>query len=98
MSFQNTMNGDARLVILKALASEIDFSLNEGLLSAVLETFGHQRPREYVRDQIRWLEQMSAVTVIEVGTVLVATITQRGRDHVDFRVVIEGVRRPRPGV
>ena len=96
MNFRETQNADARLVILKTLATEIDYSLNDNLLSVALEAYGHRRPREYVRDQLRWLEQMGAVTVLEAGTVLVGTITQRGRDHVEFRAVIEGIRRPSP--
>lgn len=96
MNFRETQNADARLVILKTLTEEIDYSLNENLLTHALEAYGHHRPREYVRDQLRWLEQMGAVTVIEAGTVMVATITQRGRDHVELRSAIEGVRRPSP--
>lgn len=97
MSFREAQNADARLIILKTLTEELDYSLNENLLTHALEAYGHHRPREYVRDQLRWLAEMGAVTLIEAGTVMVGTITQRGRDHVELRTAIEGVRRPGPG-
>jgi hypothetical protein len=64
----------------------------------VLETFGHRKSRDYLRDQLRWLEEMGAVTLTEAGTVLIAELTRRGRDHVERRVVIEGIARPSPEV
>jgi hypothetical protein len=73
-----------------------DYRLNETLLSRVLETFGHRRSRDYLRDQLRWLEEIGAVTLAEAGTVLIAELSRRGRDHVERRVVIEGIARPSP--
>jgi hypothetical protein len=89
---------DARLVILKALAAEPRWSLNETLIQAQLETYaGIARPREWVRQEMRWLEEMGAVVNTEAGSVLIATMTERGRDHVERRTVIEGIKRPSPG-
>ncbi|MCB1473817.1 MAG: hypothetical protein KDJ68_13285 [Rhodobiaceae bacterium] len=96
MSYQDHMLADARLIILRALADEIDYSLNETILLAALENYGHRQTREFVRTEINWLRQMSAVTVREAGTIVIATITPRGLDHVERRTVIEGVKRPSP--
>jgi hypothetical protein len=96
--FRQYIAADVRLIILRELASQPDYRLNETLLLRVLETFGHRRSRDYLRDQLRWLEEMGAVTLTEAGTVLIAELTRRGRDHVERRVVIEGVARPSPEV
>jgi len=85
---------DARLVILRELASQVDGRLNETGLVHVLDLFGIRRTREWVRTQLLALAQLDAVTVEEVGTVMVASLTRHGRDHVDRRAVIDGVARP----
>ena len=95
--FNQFMTEDARLVILKALAGESNNTLNETILSRVLETFGHNRSREWVRTQINKLAELGAVKVTEAGTVTIATLTQAGLDHVQRRAFIDGVGRPSLG-
>ncbi|HEY5209623.1 MAG TPA: hypothetical protein VIJ42_09290 [Stellaceae bacterium] len=85
---------DARLVILKELHRQLDGRLNEGVLTRVLESFGHHHSREWVRTQLRKLEELGAITIIEIGSVFVAQITRAGRDHVELRSAIEGAARP----
>ncbi len=96
MSYQDTLNEDARLVILKALADDRDYSLNETIIDAALARFGHRGSREWIRTQLRKLEELDAVSITEAGSVLIATLTRNGLDHVEMRAVIEGVRRPSP--
>ena len=97
MSFDVFLTEDARLVILRALAKETNNTLNESILTKILETFGHTRSREWVRTQIRKLEELGAVRVTIAGTVAIASLTQAGLDHVERRSVIEGVARPSIG-
>ncbi|WP_428527131.1 hypothetical protein [Roseibium sp.] len=94
MSYQDIVAEDCRLVILKALAKEPDHRLNETVLTRVLEQFGHLKSREYVRTQIRKLEELGAVKVAVAGSVLVPQLLQAGLDHVQRRAFIEGVGRP----
>jgi hypothetical protein len=94
--FRQYIAADVRLIILRELAVQPDYRLNETLLLRVLETFGHRKSRDYLRDQLRWLEEMGAATLTEAGTVMIAELTRRGRDHVERRVVIEGLARPSP--
>jgi len=96
MDFDAFLTADARLVILKELARQPDGRLNETLLTTVLDTFGHRRSREWVRTQIRKLEELGAVKAMEAGTVLIAAITRVGLDHVERRSFLEGVARPSP--
>lgn len=87
---------NARLVILRALAQEINGTLNSTMVNVHLETFGHHRSREWVHTQLRKLEELGAITLISAGSVLVATITRSGLEHVQCRSIIEGVARPSP--
>lgn len=98
MNYEEHLVLDARLVILKELAAQADGRLNEVLLERVLDVFGHHRSREWIRTQLRKLEELGAVKIDEVGTVLVAAITRTGLDHVERRSFVDGVARPSPGV
>jgi len=90
------IRAEARLIILRALADEPRYSLNETLLQAQLETFGIARSRGWVREELRRLEDLGGVTITEAGTVMIATLTEKGRDHIERRLVIDGVKRPSP--
>ena len=68
------------------------------LLEPVLATFAIHQPRAWIHQQIDYLVTMAAVTVVNAGTVKIATLTELGRRHIDRHYVIEGVKRPsRPG-
>ncbi|MCO5083070.1 MAG: hypothetical protein M9955_17225 [Rhizobiaceae bacterium] len=102
MSYASFMEEDARLVILRELAKQFDGRLNETVLTTVLEAFGYRRSREWVRTQLRKLEELGAVSIRaidrpEADPILVATITRAGADHVERRSVIVGVARPSLG-
>ena len=95
--YNRFMEEDARLVILKELAAQVNYTLNDTILHRVCETLGHNRSRDWVRTQIRKLAELGAVRLSEAGTVLIATITEAGVDHVLRRGLIEGIARPSAG-
>lgn len=95
--FNSHMEKDARLVILKELAAQTNYTLNDTILQKVLEAFGHNRSRDWVKTQLRVLVDLGAVTIQETGTVMIATITDAGIDHCLRRRIIEGVLRPSAG-
>ncbi|MGD9769475.1 MAG: hypothetical protein AB7U62_17710 [Pseudolabrys sp.] len=98
MSMDSIIRADARLIVLRTLAEQLDGRLNSELLRAALESFGIQRTRAWVHDELFYLEQMGAVAVTEAGSVRVATLLNKGQQHLDRQLVIEGVKRPsRPG-
>lgn len=93
--YEEHFNADVRLIILRALSEEGDGRLNSTMITKVLESFAVNRSREYVHTQLRWLEkQAQAVILKEVGTVLVAELTQQGEDHLSRKITIEGVNPP----
>lgn len=94
MSYDDKVAEDGRLVILKELASQVDGRLNEVTLMRVLDTFAIKRSREWVRTQLRKLNELEAIRLSEAGTVMIAQLTTLGRNHVERREVIDGVSRP----
>ncbi len=96
-NFNKHMEEDARLVMLKELAAQTNYSLNDKILQAVVEAFGHNRSRDWVKTQLRAMADLGAVTLTEAGTSLIATITDAGLDHLLRRRVIEGIARPSAG-
>jgi hypothetical protein len=96
MSMDRIIREDARLIILKELDAQPDARLNSSLLQAALETFGITKSRDWLHEELRWLAEIGAVTVVDAGTIRVAQITTKGRDHVERRVVITGIKRPSP--
>lgn len=97
MDYSEHTAQDCRLIILKALARENDTRLNETILNHVLTTFGHTKTRDYIRTQLRKLEELGAIRLVEAGTVQVAELKQPGLDHVERRAFLEGVLAPSIG-
>lgn len=89
---------DARLVILKGLARQSDGRLNEVLITRMLDEFGYNRSREWVRTQLRKMAEVGAVALTEPGTVMVAAITRAGMDHAERRSTLDGIARPSPEI
>lgn len=97
-SFAALLAEDRRLVILRALAEDHDFALNDAVLKRALASLGHDVSRDMLRADLQWLADQRLVTLRELdhGAIWVATATEdgvdvaRGRPH-------PGVARPMPG-
>ena len=96
--YESEVREDARLIILKALALQTDERLHSGYLYEELMRFGIDRPREWIHGELDWLAEIGAVTLTKPGSVVVATLAEKGARHLRRAIVIEGVKRPsRPG-
>jgi len=95
MSLELIMEREARLVVLRILAEQPDERLNSSLLEYQLrEAWAINRTREWLHTQLRFLAEIGALRVTEAGTVLIAELTRRGRDHVERRITLDGVKKP----
>jgi len=90
------MREDARLIVLKALAEmQPDETLQSGYLQEAIATYGGlRRDRDWVHDELNWLAERSAIKVRRAGTVMIATLLEKGHRHLRREIVIEGVKRP----
>lgn len=95
--YNEFVNEDARLTVLKELTQQVDGRLNEKILIQVLDTFGHNKSREWLRTQLNKMADLGAIRIHKAGTVFVAEITRAGVDHVERRSVIEGIAKPSLG-
>lgn len=93
-SYEERVIEDARLVILKELAVQNDGRLNEVSISHVLAAFAMRRTRDWIRTQLKRMEELGAVRVQELGTVYIATLRTAGRNHLERLAFIEGIARP----
>lgn len=96
--FETFKTHDARLVVLKELNLQSDGSLNDSLIREVLDAFGHRRSRDWIQTQLRAMAELGAVRLNEAGSVMIASITRAGIDHVERRAIIEGIAKPSPEV
>lgn len=97
MDYARILREDARLRLLQALEAQPDGRLNDAMLRLVLASAAIDRGRDWVVQELRWLEMMGAIRLIAAGEVLVAELTERGARHLSRAEPIEGVRRaPRP--
>ena len=88
---------EARLDILTELHRQNDDQLSERLLREALFALGHKRSPDYLRVQLRKLEELGAVHLTEVGDVLIAKIEPPGVHHLERAHFLDGVKRPIKG-
>ncbi len=88
------LRGQARLIILTALRGQIDEALNSDILIHELARFAIRKDRGWVHDELAWLKDRGAVTLVEAGDIRIARLTEKGAQHLDRIIAIEGVQRP----
>ncbi|MFJ7792926.1 ArsR family transcriptional regulator [Pseudomonas sp. NPDC096950] len=85
---------DVRLVILRLLVEMTAYRANSSVLTMALDSYGHTLSRDQVKTEMHWLAEQGALTVAEVGPVLVATLNERGQDIAAGRARVHGIKRP----
>lgn len=94
MSDQEAIDADVRLIILKELADQPAHQVNETIITGTLEQFAYIKTREYVRAQLRSLEDLGAIRLRKMGSIMVAQLLRPGLEHLERRAFLEGVGRP----
>ncbi len=89
-----SLAADARMYLLRELRRQPDERMSDLMLHRVLDAYGLRVDRDWVRTQLRKLEQLGAIVMTPAGETLFAQLTETGRNHVDQRAVLEGVSRP----
>ena len=97
MNYADIVAADRRLVVLRLLEQAPDYRGNAYLLQSALTTFGHTVGMDRLATELAWLEEQGLLAVETVGSVTIATLTQRGADVAAGRSVVPGVKRPAPG-
>lgn len=92
--FIDHYRAEARLIMLRKLAEWPDGSLSAKMLWRELQAFAINEDREWAEEEMRYLDKMAAIQICEVGSVLIGTITPKGRSHLARRIKIAGVDWP----
>jgi len=94
--YEKLVQADMRLVILRLLAQDPDYSHNEYVLRAALKQLGHSTSYDRLRTELSWLAEQGLVGTVDTAGVLVVKLTARGRDAAEGAVIVPGVKRPEP--
>lgn len=101
MGLAEILAADRRLCVLRFLAEDRDYTLNESLIQDTLSLVGHAVSRDAVRTELAWLKEQGLVTTQQemLGSkpLVIATLTERGADVAAGRAEVPGVKRPAPG-
>jgi hypothetical protein len=92
--YADFLRQDMRLVILRLLVEMPGYRANSSVLNTALDNFGHTASRDHVKTELHWLAEQGAMTLADVGPVLVATLTERGQDIAAGRARVPGIKRP----
>lgn len=96
MKFAELLASDMRLVVLRVLAEDGDYSHNEFVLNDALVLFGHRVSRDKLRTELSWLKEQGLIEIEDISGVMVAKLTTRGVDVACGAATCPGVKRPRP--
>ncbi len=97
MSFAKHIAEDRRRIILHTLAESPGYCCNGYLLQQMLSANAHSVAIDTLTVELSTLQEWGLVTVAEVSTVPMATLTQRGLDVAADRAIVPGVARRHPG-
>jgi Fe2+ or Zn2+ uptake regulation protein len=93
--FAQHLRQDQRLVLLRILSEMPSYRANSSVLVGLIEKLGHTMTRDQVKTELRWLAEQGLVSVEDAGSVIVATLDERGQDVAEGRAKVDGIQRPR---
>ncbi|WP_312566196.1 ArsR family transcriptional regulator [Comamonas sp.] len=93
-NYAQVLTEDRRLVILRVLSELNAYKANSSVIGTLLERWGHTPSRDQIKTDLRWLEEQGLLSIEEIESVLLATLTERGMDVAKGRASQPGVKRP----
>lgn len=92
--YSDFIRQDVRLVLLRLLVEMTAYRANSSVLTMALDSYGHSLSRDQVKTELHWLAEQGALTLQDVGPVMVATLLERGQDIAAGRARVPGIKRP----
>ncbi len=93
--YRRTVDEDLRLTILLLLLEAGNYDLNIYILQSALADFGHRPSQDKLQTELSWLTEQGLCDLSD-DAVVVAKLTQRGKDVAEGRQIVPGVKRPHP--
>lgn len=94
IDYENLKREEARLIILKELSIQANESLSSSMMEPALNAFAIYEERPWIHQQLDYMMKMGAVTLVEAGTVRIASLTPAGWKHLRRQEFIDGIKRP----
>jgi len=95
--YADFLREDQRLVMLRILSELPQYSSNSSVMANLLGRYGHHPSRDQVKGDLTWLGEQGLLTIDDIGSVLVVTLTERGGEVAEGRASVPGVSKPKPG-
>lgn len=96
MNYARFVEQDRRLCLLRTLHDAPGYRTNSSVLETALDEYALACSRDVIHTELTFLAEQGLVTVEDVKTVKVATLTSRGADVATGRVKVDGIKRPGP--
>ncbi|NDY73972.1 ArsR family transcriptional regulator [Desulfobacter hydrogenophilus] len=96
-SLEQTIQRHLRITILRLLAEDPNYTLNDSILADLVGNYGFTPSRDRVRTELSWLREQGLVRFDDDDGIIIAVLTQRGNDVAHGRTRVPGVKRPGPG-
>jgi hypothetical protein len=93
--YADFLRHDQRLVMLRILSELPQYRSNSSVIHNLLGRFGHHPSRDQVKGDLTWLGEQGLVSIDDISSVLVVTLTERGEDVATGRSSVPGVSKPR---
>lgn len=97
MDYREHLATHRRLTLLRLLSAAAGYTANASLLTDAVNDLGITSTRDQVISELTWLQEQGLVLIETIAGVTVVTITERGTDVANGRVVVPGVKKPSPG-
>jgi Fe2+ or Zn2+ uptake regulation protein len=96
MGYEQTIQEHLRLTLLRLLAEDPDYTMNDSLLTDLTENYGFTPSRDKVRMELSWLAEQGLIRTDNDPKITIAILTERGADVARGRVTVPGIKRPSP--
>tara|TARA_B100000683_G_C12469796_1_gene547371 strand:+ start:159 stop:458 length:300 start_codon:yes stop_codon:yes gene_type:complete len=97
MSYGTIVAEHLRITMLRLLADQPDYSLNDSLMRDMVPQYGFRPSRDNIRTQLAWLAEQGLVRMECTGNCHIAQLTDRGEEVAKGYATVPGVKRPSPG-
>lgn len=87
---------EQRLALIRWLLVTPTYTANDELAGLYLKAVGLAAAHSDVRGRLDDLERMGLLTARFEGALMVITLTRRGGDAAEGKIVVDGVRKPGP--
>jgi Fe2+ or Zn2+ uptake regulation protein len=94
-AYADAKAADRRLAMLQALMEDPACRMNDRELQSVLQMFAHDVSAGSVRKDLAWLAAHGLVSIEQVVTLQVVTLTELGRSTARGHNKVDGVAQPR---